>query len=224
MKKTISKSKSKKLTKTTSASSERYRDNTLVNLWKPAANLIRKMHSLFRLLRAWMKIWALILNPKLILTPVFQLVLIQKLRLRLTQSRNNWSPNRQTHPRIIRMICNCRFPWRAETMPYIWELSIWAHQWVSQHALYSILGLSTWPWQAHCVMIKHQAISSSKSMTHFRAHLFREISSLRDAERKLTIWKSRTLTKFYPRHRQSWPMGRPSCRASSGRTTLAFSP
>jgi len=171
MRKTISKSRSKRLTKTTSASLGRYRDSTLVNLWKPAANLIRKMYSLCRLLQAWMRIWALTLNLRSISTPVSPPALMPKLRLRLTQSRNNWSLRWQTHPKIIRMICNCRFPWRAETTQCTWEHSIWAHQSVSQHALYSILGPSTWPSLAHCAMTKHPVTSSSKSMTHFPALL-----------------------------------------------------
>ena len=53
--------------------------------------------------------------------------------------------------------------------------------------------------------------------------LSREIKLIRDARLRLMICTSLILNRFCPRLPLSWLMDQPSCRALSGKTTLAFS-
>lgn len=149
--------------------------------------------------------------------------LIPNPRQSLDSSRNNWSQRWRTHQRITRMICSCRYPWRAGMTPSTWELSTWAPQWVNQHASSSILARNTWPSPVHSAMIRLLATSSSKSTTRSQARSCRGISWPRGAEPRHTTCTNQTRTRSYQRLLPNLPMAQQSCRVSSGRTMHASS-
>lgn len=221
MRRTINKFKSRILVIVTTASSGRYRDNTLVNQLKQA-NSTRKTLSSCRLLPKWMKIWASIRPLKSTWMLVFRLKLM--LRLRPRPSRSNWSQKWLINPKTIRMICNCRCPWPVVMTPSTWVHFIWAPQLVSQPMLSLILAQSTWLWPLPFAMTRPLETSNLRSMIHYLAPLCRETSSLRGVELKPTTCTSQTPTRSCQKHHLNWHTDRLSSKASFGRTTPASSP
>lgn len=61
-------------------------------------------------------------------------------------------------------------------MQFIWEQSIWDPQTVNQQELYSIQAVNILPSPVLSVMIKRQATSNLKNMTHYPAPSYKEIN------------------------------------------------
>ena len=135
---------------------------------------------------------------------------------------NNSSASTQKKPLITEMIFNFRFLLTAETMPFTSEQCSWDHQQVSLQRLSSILDQSTWQSPVYYVMIALLELLSSRNTIHLMVDLSKETKCTRDARRKLMTCTNQTLNKFCPKLHQSWLMDLPSCRASSGKTTLAY--
>ena len=121
------------------------------------------------------------------------------------------------------MICNFKSHWRAEMMPFTWELSIWALQTVNQPRWCSTLVVSTWPSPPLCATIKLQVTSNLRNMTHSQVLSCKETNWTRDARPRHTTCINLTLIRYFQKHHQSLHMAQPNSKDSSGKITLASS-
>lgn len=125
--------------------------------------------------------------------------------------------------RTKKMSNRFRFLLKARMMLFTWEQCILVLHKVNQLMLSLILVVSTLLLQVLFAMTQRQATSNLRNLMLHPILLLRGIRPRKDAGLKLTICINLKATRFSARHPPSSRMVQPSCKASSGRTTLAFS-
>ena len=125
--------------------------------------------------------------------------------------------------KTIRMISNCRFHYKAKTMQYTSELSIWDLQQVSLPELSSIQVLSIWQLQVFSVMMRQLETINLRNMIHCQEALWQEIKCIKDAKQWLMTCTNQIQIKFSQRPLQNLHMVQQNCKVLSGKTIHAFS-